>query len=268
MTDSSSKKSVARSKEDKEKQFERIIDAGRELFVKHGIYGFSTRALAKKLNVSQGFLYTYFNSKRELLIAIRNKDYEIIMEKLESIIRNHNGNYISLLKKVGYFYLEFADEEYYRFQMILMVPLPPSNNVGPIEKDIKELELINLIRRLIKEAMDANEIKKTDINNLSNFMMSLIHGATHIERILKKELKMLSPGNDQFKKKAINNFRNNIIDQMIAGFLKMDLEILSPENDQFEKKAINNFRNNIFNQIPSSRVSSASWMKKRRCCSS
>ena len=76
MEKTNSNRKVARSKEEKEKQFQKIIEAGRKLFLSKGSYGFNTRALAKELNMSQPNLYTYVKSKRELWIAIRIEDWK------------------------------------------------------------------------------------------------------------------------------------------------------------------------------------------------
>jgi AcrR family transcriptional regulator len=63
----------ARSEEKKNIQFEKILDAGKELFIEKGESGFSMRNLAEMLNMTKNNLYHYIESKRELWIAIRNK---------------------------------------------------------------------------------------------------------------------------------------------------------------------------------------------------
>ena len=66
------KKTRSRSPEKKAAQFQRILEAGKDLFLEKGRDGFSLRGLAKNLGMNQNNLYNYVDSKRELWIAIRN----------------------------------------------------------------------------------------------------------------------------------------------------------------------------------------------------
>ena len=83
------KKTRARSKKEKEIQYQRILDEGKELFVKYGPGALSMRKLAKRLNMTQTFLYTYIQSKRELWIAIRQKYFQKYLLEINKIINDN-----------------------------------------------------------------------------------------------------------------------------------------------------------------------------------
>ncbi|MHA1659205.1 MAG: TetR/AcrR family transcriptional regulator [Promethearchaeota archaeon] len=68
----------ARSEEKKAIKFEKILEAGKKLFLEKGSEGFSMRNLANRLGMNKNNLYNYIESKRELWIAIRNKFYNQI----------------------------------------------------------------------------------------------------------------------------------------------------------------------------------------------
>lgn len=222
------RKKAARTDEEKEKLKEQIIEEGRNLFVSKGSYGFSTHALAKKLNMSQSNLYNYFKSKRELYIAIRREDINKLKTDIESIINSHQDGYIDLFKKIALYYLDFARTERRRFQMMFAIPPPPltSNNIGPIERKYTRIDPIKPLREIVKKAMEEGEIIKTDPSQLTYMLYALFHGATAVERDLRWQLNIIEPlSEDKLKnslnssekiEKSIERFRKFILDKMIS----------------------------------------------------
>ncbi|MBD3255528.1 MAG: TetR family transcriptional regulator [Candidatus Lokiarchaeota archaeon] len=208
------RKTPARSEEDKQKEFQRIIETGRELFVSKGSYGFSTRALAKKLNMSQGNLYNYVKSKRELWIAIRNQDFKKLKNEMEQIIEEHKGDIFKLLEEIANYYLDLAKNDYRRFQMMFLIPAPPSKKVGPIEKNYKLIDPLDLIKKALKSAMEKNEIKKMDENFLSYFVYSLVQGAIFVERDFRASKIIYEPIDKNPTKEKVKSFRKFMIQQI------------------------------------------------------
>jgi len=80
------KQTRARSADKKADQFERILEAGKRLFLEKGTQGFSMRNLAEMIGMTKNNLYNYVESKRELWIAIRNKFYGQFKEENLEII--------------------------------------------------------------------------------------------------------------------------------------------------------------------------------------
>jgi AcrR family transcriptional regulator len=209
----SPKNNIARTDEDKQKKFEEIIDAGRELFVKKGTYGFKTRILADKVGMSQGNLYNYVKSKRELWIAIRSEDMKIFKKRMQYLVDTHEGSYLSLFKRMMNFYLDFARNEYRRFQMMFMVPAPPSDEIGPIEKEYELINPLEVVKKALKKAIEAREIRETDIDNLAYTLYAAIHGAVAVERDLIWTDKVLEP-QPRKSKNPIKNFREYLFEQL------------------------------------------------------
>ncbi|MBV2169953.1 MAG: TetR/AcrR family transcriptional regulator [Bdellovibrio sp.] len=63
-------------KRDRSASEERLINAGREIFSKHGFDGATTRMIAKKADVNESLIARYFEGKEGLLIAIIEKFLE------------------------------------------------------------------------------------------------------------------------------------------------------------------------------------------------
>ena len=162
-------------------QFEKIINVGRDLFSQRGSHGFSTHELAKRLSMSQGNVYNYVESKRELWLAIRREDYREYKLKLASIIENHQGPYIPLFKKLAYFFLDYARDERRKFQMMYLMSPPPSKKVGKIEKNYVPVYPQYLLIDVIEKAKEAGEIMDMDSVKFSLLMFSIIYGISATE---------------------------------------------------------------------------------------
>ena len=178
MKNTNVKKTRARSKEQKEIQYQRILNAGKELFVNYGPRALSMRTLAKRLNMTQTFLYTYIESKRELWIAIRKKYFNDYLLEFNKIVNQHQGTKLDLLMKIVENFIEFANEDFRRFQIMFIIPVPSSKKIGPIEKNYQQTGLLEKLKEILKEAMETNEIKKRNLDEFIYFIWSVIFGTT------------------------------------------------------------------------------------------
>ena len=176
------KQTRARSEDKKADQFEKILEAGTQLFLEKGTQGFSMPNLAEMLNMTKNNLYNYIESKRELWIAIRNRFYNMFKEENQEIISKHEGSACQLLLKLFEHFLDFAERDYDKFKMMFnVVDAPPSNKIGPIEKTYKEFGLLDGTTRLIQEAIDNGEIQGDKASLLSLFSYSVLMGVAYLE---------------------------------------------------------------------------------------
>lgn len=176
------KQTRARSEDKKADQFEKILEAGKQLFLEKGTQGFSMRNLAEMLGMTKNNLYNYIESKRELWIAIRNRFYNSFKAENLEIIRKHKGSTCDLVLKLYEHFLDFAERDYDKFKMMFnIVDAPHSNKIGPIEKTYKEYRLLEGNTKLIQEAIDKGEIKNNNSALLSLISYSLIMGVAYIE---------------------------------------------------------------------------------------
>jgi len=187
------KKTRARSPEKKAEQFDKIIEEGKDMFVKYGTHGFSTRALAQKLGMTQPNLYNYVSSKRELWIAIRTKYYNEYLEGLNKIINEHQGSYTELFYKIAEYFLEFASVDYKRFQLMYLISAPPSKKLGPLEKSYKPFQLTKMMLDIAKKAVEAGEINRNTAVELFYSIYAHLFGAAKVEADLKLRSKITEP---------------------------------------------------------------------------
>lgn len=208
----------ARSEDKKAIQFERILEAGKELFLKKGTKGFSMRNLADMLGMTKNNLYNYIESKRELWIAIRNNFYTKFKEENFEIIKEHKGPTSELIVKLYKHFLDFAERDYDKFKMMFnIIEAPPSKKIGPIEKTYKEFRLLDGNTKLIQQAIDTGEIVSDNAALLSLISYSLFMGVAYIDMNRNLEyggpvwetiqLSQIDVSNESFKESALKVLR-------------------------------------------------------------
>ncbi|MDX1798150.1 MAG: TetR/AcrR family transcriptional regulator [Candidatus Lokiarchaeia archaeon] len=226
--DSTTKKTRSRSPEKKAAQFEKILEAGKELFLEKGRDGFSLRGLAKILGMNQNNLYNYVESKRELWIALRNKFFNQYREENINLIKEHEGSKRKLVIKIFNHFLEFAEKDFGAFAMMHLRESPPSNKIGKFEKEYREFNYLRGTARVIQNAIEAGEIKNSNAGMLTFLTYSLVLGAALVERhmrIVEQDPKykgdytseILQFGEADFSRDEFRNFILDKMEQLLIG---------------------------------------------------
>ncbi|MFX1445675.1 MAG: TetR/AcrR family transcriptional regulator [Promethearchaeota archaeon] len=174
-----------RSPELKAQRFDHILEVGKQLFLEKGRDGFSMRGLAKRLKMDPNNLYNYVESKRELWIAIRKKFYEHYRNENREIIKDFDGSIVNLLLLISEHFFEFAEKDFAAFRMMHVIPSPPSEKVGPFEKEYKQFNFLDRTTQLIQKGIDKDEIKDNNAALLSFFLFSILLGVTLVEKAMR-----------------------------------------------------------------------------------
>jgi len=212
MTENKKRNTRARAPEKKKEQFNKILEEGKELFIKYGSHGFSLRALAKRMKMSQSNLYNYVQSKRELWIAIRIKYFKEFQEKFSEIVETHKDSYIDIWLKMAIFFLDFAQADYNRFQMMFFISAPPSDKVGPFENKYKPFQLVEQALIVVEQAIDAKKIKEDSAIELFYYIYGVLLGAAQVEFQLSK--KIYQPITAEEQKISIDKFRKFTLEEI------------------------------------------------------
>ncbi|MFX1366062.1 MAG: TetR/AcrR family transcriptional regulator [Promethearchaeota archaeon] len=216
-----------RSPEKKAAQFEEILEAGKKLFEERGRDGFSLRALAKSLGMNQNNLYNYVESKRELYIAIRNKYFKQYREENLDIINDHKSSSFELLMKLFNHFLKFAERDFGAFRMMHLRQSPPSDKIGPIEKEYREFRLLTGTNKLIRKTIQEGDIINTNDEMLTFFVYSVVLGAAMIERHMREMLKISMKGD--FASELIQFGDTNFSTEEFRNFVLENLEFILRE---------------------------------------
>jgi len=205
----------ARAPEKKAEQFEKILELGREMFVKFGSYGFSMRALAGKLDMTQPNLYNYVSSKRELWIAIRTKYFKELNDGVRKIINEGRGSFIDVFMQLSENFLEFAGVDYKRFSMMFLISAPPSKKVGPLEEEYKPFLILKIILDLVRKAIKTENLKDEKANtNILYYIFGTLLGAAMTEADLKLRHKITEPIIGDYYNLSPREFREFVLKEV------------------------------------------------------
>ena len=163
----------------KQKQLQKIIAIGTKLFVKDG-NKMSMRELARQMDIAVSGLYRYVQNKRELWFACITTEFEKFSKDLDEIEKQHKGSDISLLRKMGKYFLDFASKDFPLFTFMFL-PTPPSSNKkkGPYELQWSRAGFTNLTK-VITRAVRSGEIKEKDPIFLSLAIWGFVLGPSII----------------------------------------------------------------------------------------
>ncbi len=179
--------SISPKKKQKPPVLMNIITEGRNLFIEVGAKGFNMRALASKLGMTQGNLYHYVKSKRELWLLIRQFDHNLLKRIFEEIIHHPSESSISKILALLEALLDFAEVNPERFAMMYHIPLPPSDVVGPIEQKYPQPMLMQIIQTEVRKGIAQGEIRNQNVRHISVYLYSLYFGASSLQKNIERD---------------------------------------------------------------------------------
>ncbi len=181
------KQKRSRSKEEKAHQMDKIIDGSLDLIREKGFHGFGMRALAKHIGMSQGNLYNYIASQRELWIAVRLRCNKEFKEKMQKIYLSSRVDTIETLKKIGNFVFEFAAEDFNRWKLMTVIepPEPPMKDgipfIGKIEENYVSTNVLDIVFEIIQRGHLQGDVQEVNQKLIGFFLYSIVLGITYTE---------------------------------------------------------------------------------------
>lgn len=99
---------------------ERIRQASVEIISEKGITGSSVAAIAKRAQVSAGYLYRHYPSKEDLVNDLLNDSLHTIAEKIDELIQQ-NDRIENIVEGIIGFILESANTNPHRIKFVIML---------------------------------------------------------------------------------------------------------------------------------------------------
>jgi len=164
--------------EDRKQQ---IISAASIVFAEKGYQRATTREIAETANLSEGLIYSYFESKDHLLLAILEKladagKDEILTDEEDSTIRQ------DVLKKTLQIRHGFLDE----LEPMMRATMGEAINNSHFQEhymDILVKPALETMEKEINNWVDKGEIKSTDSTAASRFLLAEIIGLFFLRAI-------------------------------------------------------------------------------------
>lgn len=169
MTNSAVRKTRARSAEDREAVRERLCQMATRLFVEHGETGFSMRALAADAGCSPMAAYRYFETKEDLLAAVRARAYRRLADTLESVSDGERRK----ARDIGEAYVRFADENPAEYRLMFDLSQPDDARYPELTEAAARARWC--MNKYVREMVDAG-VLAGDPEVLGYVFWATIHG--------------------------------------------------------------------------------------------
>jgi AcrR family transcriptional regulator len=161
---------------------EKILDAAREMFVRHGYEATTMRAIAARIEYTPTAIYHHFQNKEALLTELCNIDFRSLAAAFQRIGRIEDP--LERLARLGDAYVSFALEHPMQYQLLFMTRHPEV--VADMNKgrgDPSE-DAYAFLRETCADAVASGRLRPeiTDPDELAQSAWASLHGlmALHI----------------------------------------------------------------------------------------
>ncbi len=139
---------------------EKILDAAKEVFMKHGLYGARMQDIADTAGINKALLHYYFRNKEKMFDKVFDGALAKFFEQLDVF----SNNELSVKKRL-FIYIDNIIEFYAEYPQMSMFIIKEIGNNPEIFKEKVHVAKKNKTLRLIhvlEDAMKNGEIKKID----------------------------------------------------------------------------------------------------------
>jgi len=174
-------RSAIRRQQRIEDRREQILSAASAVFAEKGYQRATTREIADKADVSEGLIYSYFESKDHLLLAILEKLSNSGFDELiyEDSAKTINQDVLRKTLQIRHGFLDEMDP----MMRATMGEAITNNHFREHYVDVLVKPALNAMENEIENWIKNGEIKKTDIPAASRFLLAEIIGLFFLRAI-------------------------------------------------------------------------------------
>lgn len=165
---------IERKEREKEEMRQAILDAARKLFLEQGYEKTSIRNIAEAIEYSPGTIYLYYKDKNEIIFALHNESFGVMMDYFYSIgeIKDPFERLIAMGQK----YLSFGLENPELYELIFLMKSPIETLECKDEIWEHGHMATGMLKLILKDCIEAGYFKTTDIEPLCYMIWSTVHG--------------------------------------------------------------------------------------------
>ncbi len=162
-----------RKEREKQELRERILEAAVQVFAEEGFENTSIRSIAKRIEYSPATIYLYFKDKNELLFAIHEVGFDLLLQEMQKVATIENP--LERLREIAKTYIQFSIDhpEHYNLMFILMAPMEVIEKKEPWNEG---QNAFGFLQTVIEEGMEKGLIKKGDSKEWAFFNWAFVHG--------------------------------------------------------------------------------------------
>ena len=155
-----------------------IVNTILDVFKDENIAHISVRSIANKINYSPATIYLYFKNKNEILSAVRQRGFWMLMSGIKSKMER-TENTLEKLYLHGETYLDFALENPQIYELMFIKNISDSQVDFLSGKNYQE-DYHYFIKNVVYECFQQNIIEFSQIETIVSSWHSFLHGYTSL----------------------------------------------------------------------------------------
>ena len=173
---------LERRTRDRERTRGKILDAAREMFVRHGYEATTMRAIAREVEYTPTALYHHFESKEALLTQISALDFRALAEAFLRIGRVADP--LERLDRICEAYVEFARAHPMQYQLMFMTRRPGGSDLkNAVAHGDPSEDAYAFLRQTCAEAIATGRLRPEvdDPDALAQMLWGAAHGIVSLQ---------------------------------------------------------------------------------------
>ena len=167
-------KSNVRRQQQKVEVRRSLLDAASELFLEHGLAGFSLRGVAERVGYSATTVYLYFENKDDLLFAISLDGFEQFGQVLDAAYKT-TADPVERIGALGRAYIAFGVAHPAHYRLMFMERGEFLNKTNPHDQKPTS-DTFGILVRAVHEAHAAGRVRFGDPMDLVYTLWAGVHG--------------------------------------------------------------------------------------------
>jgi AcrR family transcriptional regulator len=162
---------------------QRILDAAREMFVRHGYEATTMRAIAERIEYTPTAIYHHFKNKEALLAELCAADFRALATAFQKIGRIEDP--IERLRRSGRAYVQFGLDHPMQYQLMFMTQRPKEVD-DQIHSDNPSEGAYAFLQQTCADAIATGKVRKDyrDANELALMAWSSLHGMLSLRIVM------------------------------------------------------------------------------------
>ena len=161
---------------------QRILDAARDMFVRHGYEATTMRAIADRIEYTPTAIYHHFRNKEALFTELCSTDFRALATAFQRIGRIEDP--IERLQRLGEAYVDFALEHPMHYQLLFMTRHPIAEDHKNITRGDPTEDAYAFLRDTCADVIATGRLRPDfrDPDELGQIVWAALHGllALHI----------------------------------------------------------------------------------------
>ena len=162
---------------------QRILDAAREMFVRHGYDATTMRAIAERIEYTPTAIYHHFKNKEALLAELCAADFRALATAFQKIGRIEDP--IERLRRSGRAYVQFGLDHPMQYQLMFMTQRPKEVD-DQIHSDNPSESAYAFLGQTCADAIATGKVREDyrDANELALMAWSSLHGLLSLRIVM------------------------------------------------------------------------------------